>query len=106
LVLIYPAVEKALKREYWNYLVFFLLSLGIGVNWILAAVPWMRYNKLEGKNWILEILGDGAHFPLTRWEPSFNLSPPESLSYLLSIFWMGAAFSLTIWFLKKYSQKG
>jgi hypothetical protein len=106
LVLIYPVVAKALKREYWNYGILFLAAMSGAVNWILAAVPWMRYNKLEGENWILKIIGRFLHLPLTHWEPSFNLSPVEPRSYILSVFWMGVTALLTIWFLKKPSRKG
>ena len=106
LILIYPVVEKALKREYWNYGTLFLAAVGGAVNWILAAVPWMRYNKLEGENWILKIIGGILHLPLTHWEPSFNLSPVEPRSYILGVFWMGVTAALTLWFLKKPSRKG
>ncbi len=106
LILIYPVVEKALKREYWNYGTLFLAAVGGAVNWILAAVPWMRYNKLEGENWILKIIGGILHLPLTHWEPSFNLSPVEPRSYILSIFWMSVTALLTFWLLKKPSRKG
>jgi hypothetical protein len=106
LVLIYPVVAKAMKREYWNYAVIFLVAVGAAVNWILAAVPWMRYNKLAGENWILKIAGGLVHIPLTRWEPSFNLSPVGPRSYILSIFWMAVTAALTGWFLKQRSRKG
>ncbi|HVM32718.1 MAG TPA: hypothetical protein VMU88_06255 [bacterium] len=106
LVLIYPAVEKALKREYWNYLAVTLAGVGVGVNWILAAVPWARYNRLEGENWVLKIMGNLAHLPLTRLEPSFNASPVEARSYLLAVLWMALASGLTVWFFRKNSRKG
>jgi hypothetical protein len=106
LILIYPVIAKALKREYWNYGVIFLITVGGAVNWILAAVPWMRYNKLEGENWILKIIGGVLHLPLTRLEPSFNLSPVEPRSYILSVFWLAVTALLTAWFLKQQSRKG
>jgi hypothetical protein len=105
-VLIYPVVAKAMKREYWNYAVVFLVAVGAAVNWILAAVPWMRYNKLAGENWVLKIAGGVFHLPLTLWEPGFNLSPVEPRSYILSIFWMAVTAALTVWFLKQRSRKG
>jgi hypothetical protein len=106
LVLVYPVVEKALKRDYWNYFIGFLFAVGTAVNWLLAAIPWMRYNKLEGESWILKIASSFARLPLTRWEPSFNVSPVEPRSYMLSVIWMTVTVGLTLWFLKRPARKG
>lgn len=104
LVLIYPALERVLTRRGWNILAAFLIGVGVLVNWVLAAVPWMRYNKLGGENWILKIVGGLVHLPLTRWEPSFNQVPVEPRSYFLSIFWMTLVAGLTVWFLKSETK--
>ncbi|MGH7738952.1 MAG: hypothetical protein ACREL1_02280, partial [bacterium] len=104
LVLIYPVLEMTLKRRGWNVLVSFLFGAGVAVNWVLAAVPWARYNKLEGENWILKIVGGLVHLPLTRWEPSFNQVPVEPRSYFLSMFWMALVIGLTVWFLKSETK--
>lgn len=107
MIMLYPVLKKIQKREGWLKLTGFLFGIGVAVNWILAAVPWMRYNKLEGENWILKILGDRLHLPLTQWEPAFHASPIEIKSYLLGAFWVAVILALTAWFLKtKVQRKG
>ena len=74
------------------------------VNWILAAVPWMRYNKLDGQNWILKILGQALGRPLCEMEPSFNPAGVGYGSYVLSAFWLAATIGVGAWFLRAKGQ--
>ena len=105
LMALYPAVEKLKKRDIWTSLTMFSFAAGALVNWLLAAVPWMRYNKLNGENWILKIGGSFLHLPLTSWEPAFQAPVVEMKSYLISAFWVLATVILTIWFLKAKKAK-
>ena len=105
LLALYPAVERLKKGEGWTWLTVLSFVAGVFVNWILAAVPWMRYNKLNGENWMLKIAGSFLHLDLTSADPAF-LAPVVSLkSYLISAFWVGATVVLTIWFLRVKTRK-
>lgn len=99
LIMIYPVFEKIRLDEIWYKLTLFLFLVGVAVNWMLAAVPWMRYNRLQGENWILKIIGDFTHLPLTQWEPAFHATPIEWRTYLLSIYWLAVCIGLSGWFL-------
>ena len=98
MILIYPVFEKIRLDEVWYKLTAFLFMVGVAVNWMLAAVPWMRYNRLQGENWILKIIGDMTRLPLTQWEPAFHASPIEWRTYLLSVYWVAVCIGLTAWF--------
>ena len=101
LMTLYPAVEKLKKRDIWTSLTMFSFAAGALVNWLLAAVPWMRYNKLNGENWILKIGGSFLDLPLTSWEPAFQAPIVEMKSYLISAFWVIATVLLSVLFLKE-----
>jgi len=64
----------------------------------LAVVPWMRYNKLEGDNMMLKILGGILHMPLTASQPSFQAPVIDIHSYYISVFWVTVTIVLSIWF--------
>jgi len=67
----------------------------------LAAVPWMRYNKLNGENWILKIGGSFLHLPLTAMNPAFQAPTVEFKSYLMSVFPVLVTVGLTVLFLRE-----
>ncbi|HTC19729.1 MAG TPA: hypothetical protein VK859_02705 [bacterium] len=100
LVALYPALERIKKWEGWAWLTVLSLAVGVFVNWLLAAVPWMRYNKLNGENWILKIAGSFLHLPLTSMNPAFQAPVVEAKSYLMSAVTMAITFGLCFWFLK------
>jgi hypothetical protein len=101
LVVIYPAIERIKKWEGWAWLTALSLDVGIFVNWLLAAIPWLRYNKLNGENWILKIIGSFLHLPLTAMNPAFQAPVVEMKSYLMSAFTMAVTLGLSFWFLKE-----
>ncbi len=105
LLALYPAVERLKKGELWTWLTFFSFMAGAFVNWILAAVPWMRYNKLDGENWILKIAGSFLHLPLTSTEPAFQAPVVGMKSYVLSALWVGATIVLTVLYLRDKTRK-
>jgi hypothetical protein len=105
LLAIYPAVEKLKKWDAWTKLAMFSFALGVLANWILAAVPWMRYNKLDGENNILKIAGSFLHMNLTSAEPAFQAPVVEMKSYLLSAFWVLASIVISFVFLKGKSKQ-
>ena len=105
LFMLYPAIEKIQKRPLGMKLGGLLLAVGVFVNWILAAIPWMRYNKMDGENWMLKIAGGFLHLPLTSFWPSFNPPVIQPQSYFIGIFWMGLVFGLTALFLKEKKTK-
>ena len=98
LILLYP-VLKRLRQRSGRFKLFVLFGIGAAVNWVLAAVPWMRYNRLQGENWILKILGDRLGLPFTQLEPAFHAVPVETKTFLLSVFWVALCLVLTVWFL-------
>ncbi len=100
LVALYPALERIKKWEGWAWLTVLSLAAGVFVNWLLAAVPWMRYNKLNGENWILKIAGSFLHLPLTAMNPAFQAPVVETKSYLMSAMTMAITVGLCFWFLK------
>ena len=99
LILLYPVLERLRQGSGWFKLVVVLFGIGAAVNWVLAAVPWMRYNRLQGENWILKILGDRLGLPFTQLEPAFHAVPVETKTFLLSVFWVALCLVLTVWFL-------
>jgi hypothetical protein len=101
LVALYAAFEKMSRWDAWARLTVGLFAVGVFVNGILAAVPWMRYNKLQGENWILKIAGGFLDLPLTRWEAAFQAPVIEMRSYFISLFWVAVVATLTVLFLKK-----
>jgi hypothetical protein len=68
----YPALERIKKWEGWAWLTVLSLVVGVFANWLLAAVPWMRYNKLNGENLILKTAGSFIHLSLTSMNPAFQ----------------------------------
>lgn len=101
---LYPVLEKMRKKDVWAFLTAFAFWAGTLMNGILAAVPWMRYNKLNGENWMLKIAGSFLHLPLTSWEPAFNPAVVDPKSYVMSALWMGTTVLLSVLFLK-YGKK-
>ncbi len=99
MVILYPVFEKIRWNDLWFRLSMALFGIGILVNGLLAAVPWMRYNRLQGENWIVKLAGERIGLPLTQWEPAFHATPIQFKSYVLSAFWVVACISLTAWFL-------
>jgi len=59
----------------------------------------MRYNKLNGENWILKIAGSFLHLPLTAMNPAFQAPVVDGKSYLMSAFTIGITVALGVWFL-------
>ena len=100
LFVLYPAIEKMKLWDVWARLTVLSFAVGVLVNWLLAAVPWMRYNKLNGENWILKIAGHFLHSPLTAMNPAFQAPVVEMKSYIMSAIPMAITLALTIRFLK------
>ncbi|HVZ79590.1 MAG TPA: hypothetical protein VHE12_02170 [bacterium] len=101
LVMIHPAVED-LKNDGWGKrLALLSVAVGVLVDWLLAAVPWMRYNKLEGENMILKIAGGFLHLPLASWEPAFQAPVVAWQSYVVGAFWVLVSVGFTAWVAKR-----
>ncbi len=97
LFMLYHAFAK-LKFNAWEVLTLVSFVGGVLINWILAVVPWMRYNKLEGENMMLKIFGNVLHMPLTASQPGFQAPVIDVHSYYISIFWVIVTIVLSIWF--------
>jgi hypothetical protein len=104
LLMLYPALEQLKKWDIWAILTAVSLAAGALVNWLLAVIPWMRYNKLDGQNWILKIAGFYLHQDFTSLEPAFNPQVVEMKSYVISAVWVGVTVLLSVLFLKTESQ--
>ncbi len=101
MIMLYPVLEKIPMRGGWFKLTAFLFGVGVAVNGLLSAVPWMRYNRLQGENWILKLLGNALHLPLTQWEPAFHATPIELKSFLIAAVWVVLCLVLTLRFLSE-----
>ncbi len=101
LILLYPALAVMNQFRTWEFLTIFSFLMGAAVNWVLAVVPWMRYNKLEGENMMLKIAGGFLHRSLTALEPAFQSPVIQTQSYVLSAFWVGLTVALSIWFIRE-----
>jgi hypothetical protein len=101
LVMIHPAIVNLKNEDIWKKLALISVAMGAFVNWFLAALPWMRYNKLNGENLMLKIAGGFSHLPLTAWEPAFQTPVIEWKSYAISILWVVFSIGFTIWFMKR-----
>ena len=97
LFMLYHAFAK-LKFNLWEILTLVSFAGGVVINWALAVIPWMRYNKLDGENMMLKILGNILHMPLTAGEPGFQAAVIDPHSYYISIFWVTVTVVLSIWF--------
>ncbi len=106
LLAVYASVEKMKKGDIWTKLAALSLAAGVLVNWLLAAIPWMRYNKLNGENLILKIVGSFLHLPLTAMNPAFQAPVVEMKSYLMSALTMAVTLGLSFWFLKEKKAVG
>jgi hypothetical protein len=100
LFLLAPVLQKAKRGTSWWELLAVLAAAGIAVNWILAGIPWMRYNRLEGENWIVKLMGNALHLPWTKFEPSFHMDPVPLRSWLLGLFWFAVVAVVTFKFLE------
>jgi hypothetical protein len=104
LFMLYAAFEK-LKFSIWEILTLISFVGGVVINWVLAVVPWMRYNKLDGENMMLKILGGIVHLPLTRSQPSFQAAVISSHSYFISVFWFTVTVVLSVWFWRQNKDR-
>jgi hypothetical protein len=100
LFMLYHAFAK-LRFNLWEILTLVSFTGGALINWVLAVVPWMRYNKLDGENMMLKILGGIVHLPLTESQPSFQAAVISPHSYYISIFWFSVTVVLSVWFWKE-----
>jgi hypothetical protein len=100
LVAMAPAFQ-ALDRVpvFWKRLVGFLWVVTALLSYCFAAVPWMRYGKLQGEAWILVIARKFTGLPWPQWEPSFHAPILEPRSFALSAFWMAVVAFLSWRFL-------
>jgi hypothetical protein len=105
LVMTYPALETIKKGNLWGPLTFLSFLGGVLVNWLLAAVPWMRYNKLAGENMMLKLAGDILRVPLTAMEPAFQSPIIRAQSYWIAAFWVGLTLVLSFWFIRDNKKR-
>jgi hypothetical protein len=104
LFMLYYAFAR-LQFSAWEILTLVSFVGGVVINWILAVVPWMRYNKLDGENMMLKVLGGMVHLPLTDSQPSFQAAVISSHSYFISIFWFTVTVVLSVWFWRENKGK-
>lgn len=97
LFMLYYAFAR-LQFSAWEILTLVSFAGGVLINWVLAVVPWMRYNKLDGENMMLKVLGGIVHMPLTDSQPAFQAAVITPHSYYISIFWFTITVVLSVWF--------
>ncbi len=97
-----PALEAlAASGAFWRRLALCLFAVSAFLNLLLAAVPWMRFNRLEGSAWVLQVAERLTGLPWARWEPAFHAPNAEWRSVVLSLFWIVGVGVLTAVFVKK-----
>lgn len=97
LFMLYFAFAK-LKFSVWEILTLVSFVGGVLINWVLAVIPWMRYNKLEGESMLLKTLGNIVHLNLTAGQPAFQAPVITSQSYAIAGFWFVVTIGLSFWF--------
>jgi hypothetical protein len=97
LFMLYFAFDR-LKFSMWEILTLVSFVGGVLINWILAVIPWMRYNKLEGQNMMLKTLGGILHVDLMAGQPAFQAAVITQQSYNIAIFWFIITIGLSFWF--------
>lgn len=98
LMMMVPALERMKKWDFWAWSTLAAAISGALMGWVLTAVPWMRYNKLQGENWVLKIAGDFLGVPLCEAQPAFNVPAVEWESYTIGALWVAVTVVLTVWF--------
>ncbi len=97
LFMLYFAFAK-LKFSVWEILTLVSFIGGVLINWVLAVIPWMRYNKLEGESMLLKTLGGILHTNLTISQPAFQAPVITAQSYEIAGFWFVVTIGLSFWF--------
>jgi hypothetical protein len=97
LFMLYYAFDK-LKFSLWEILTLFSFVGGVLINWALAVIPWMRYNKLEGESMLLKTLGGVLHLNLVAGQPAFQAAVITTQSYAIAGFWFVVTIGLSFWF--------
>lgn len=83
LVALAPALQALDKvPAFWRRLALALGVVSFALNLALAAVPWLRYNKLEGQSWVLEFARKATGLPWSSWVPSFHATPLADRSFI------------------------
>jgi hypothetical protein len=65
---------------------YFLAFLNFIMSFFVFLIPWFRWNKGDGANWILKILSSFINFNLTEFFPSFWVIKKHTILSL--IFWV------------------
>lgn len=76
-------------------LLYVLSVVGFFISYIILLIPWFRWNKGNGENWILKIMSTFINIDLTKIFPSIPIS--TEFSFFPLIFWIVVIFVLNIW---------
>jgi hypothetical protein len=95
------AAVEGIKDKIKIAAVKFLLWAGFIVSLVISMVPWFRWNKGAGDNWILKFISGFIKHDLTLILPSFW--SPDWLTWPLAVFWLLILILVNIYFL--YARK-
>ena len=97
LVIPLAAVIYNLKNKLTKIIFYILAFSGFLMSFFILLIPWLRWNKGYGENWILKILSSFMNINLTNFFPS--LWSINKYSIFTLILWIGITIILNILFI-------
>lgn len=98
------AVIKNIRGKKAEFVFFALSTASFGVSALVACVPWFRWDKSGGDNWIIAIASKILHFDLNIIFPSFRI--PASNTLFLTFFWSAVIIAVNLYMFNKEKRKG
>ncbi|MBN2754879.1 MAG: hypothetical protein JXR81_08475 [Candidatus Goldbacteria bacterium] len=93
------ACDNAEKKK-----VFYILAgIGLVISAVIFLVPWFRWNKGLGENWIFKFLPSAGNFEVSSLFPS--IWAKSAGWQIKTVLWAGAAVLLNVFFLKDNKLK-
>jgi hypothetical protein len=78
-IILFLAVYKNIKDKFSKKIIDLSIGLGFIISFIIFLIPWFRWNKGFGENWILKILSQITHFKIFLLFPSLWYHPEKNI---------------------------
>lgn len=78
-IILFLAVYKNIKDKFSKKIIDLSIGLGFIISFIIFLIPWFRWNKGFGENWILKILSQITHFKISLLFPSLWYHPEKNI---------------------------
>ena len=98
LFIIYLWLSQVISKL--NKTVLYLTYSGLAISLIMAALPWFRWNKGLGWNWILRMIENTTHIEVTALFPSLWTGTLVS-NILTLLFWIVVVVAGNIYIINK-----